>query len=134
LPVWVGGGRLAADLTWPKLAARWPGATGGNATSVGQGVSRQDRSRLWCLASDAAARAAVDLRRLAVTDLAAGSDLAYATADLLPVMRRDRTSALLDCGVARTMPPPVIAAGESRRDRHRTVGTGMIVSEPTVRS
>jgi hypothetical protein len=88
LPVWFGGGRLAADLTWPKLAARWPGGTSGHAATVGHGMSRHDRSRLWRQASDAATCAAGDLRRLAVTDPAAGSDLAYATADVLSVTAR----------------------------------------------
>jgi hypothetical protein len=88
LPVWFGGGRLAADLTWPKLATRWPGAAGRSATTAGHGLSPQDRSRLWRQASDDATRAAGDLRRLAVTDPAAGSDLAYATADVLSVTAR----------------------------------------------
>ena len=37
--VWYGGGKLAADLTLPKLRQRWPAAGGGQSTCIGQGLS-----------------------------------------------------------------------------------------------
>ena len=81
-PVWFSGGSLAADLTWPKVTRRWQGP---RTASPPQRLSRAERTRIWQHASATAATAASELRHLAVTDPAAGSDLAHATADVLSV-------------------------------------------------
>jgi hypothetical protein len=83
-PVWFGGGRLASDLTWPKLAVRWPDAAPASESSRHR-LSREERAALWCQARAAATSGAAELRRLAGSDPAAGADLAHATADVLSV-------------------------------------------------
>jgi hypothetical protein len=116
-PVWFGGGRLAADLSWPKLAASWP-ATGhasdraagddtghdighhaGHVTSRGArrgartGARRTrltgpERHDAWRDAATVAAAAASEVHRLAATDPAAASDIAHATARALAATAR----------------------------------------------
>jgi hypothetical protein len=102
-PIWFGGGKLAADLSWPKLATRWPdtpqrrnrrqttatpadGRRGGSAQP--SPLSGQTRRRIWDDVATMAATAADELARLAATDPAAASDLAHATADALSVTAR----------------------------------------------
>lgn len=59
-PVWYGGGKLAPDLTWPKLTARW--ATGAAAT--GEGVAAgAEPARVVAEAERIVRRAAVRMRR-----------------------------------------------------------------------
>ena len=103
-PVWFGGAKLAADLSWPKLAHRWPvtgPATGSDvgrsATPPWRHVSGRDRGgrlsgqarwQAWLQAATVAAAAATEMGRLAATDPAAASDLAHATADVLSATAR----------------------------------------------
>jgi hypothetical protein len=99
-PVWFGGGRLAADLSWPKLATRWQtgNASAGRATEDQAASSEPawrpghetatrltglDRARAWQDAARASAAAAHDVARLADVDPAAASDIAHATGRLL---------------------------------------------------
>lgn len=56
-PIWYGGGKLASDLTWPKLIAGW---TSGSEDRVSRGDANQDPIRQ---ASQAARDAALELRR-----------------------------------------------------------------------
>jgi hypothetical protein len=76
-PVWYGGGKLAADLSWPKLRQRWtptraaPGRPHRNLTA-------EERNAVWDHAARAAADAAAQIRNLAWTDPAAGADAAWA--------------------------------------------------------
>jgi hypothetical protein len=86
-PVWFGGGRLAADLTWPKLAARWPDAVppGVAPTAPRHRLSPAERSDLWRRVASVASAAAAEVGRLASADPAAGADVAHATADVLSV-------------------------------------------------
>jgi len=77
-PVWFGGGKLAPDLTFPQLQARWSGepapAPGRQATSgVGSDLSLLERRRLWLAAERAISDAEEQLR-------AAGSGDPNATA------------------------------------------------------
>jgi hypothetical protein len=78
-PVWFGGGKLAADLTLPKLRSRWH-----------QPRSRQhdkfnaaERAGTWDHAARIADDAARQMPFLTATDPAAASDVAWATADIL---------------------------------------------------
>ena len=72
-PVWYGGGRLATDLSWPKLRQRWivqrstPGCAHLNLT-VGE------RNAVWDHATRVAADATAQIRHLAWTDPAAAAD------------------------------------------------------------
>ena len=83
-PVWYGGGKLAADLSWPKLRQRWtptraaPGRPHLNLTA-------EERNAVWDHATRAAADAAAQIRNLAWTDPAAAADAAWATSDTLHV-------------------------------------------------
>lgn len=77
-PVWYGGGKLAADLTLPKLRARWDPAR----TGPGQAASGPDAA--WDHAARAAAAASDQLR--AGPGPSPGpdaSDIAWAAADVL---------------------------------------------------
>jgi hypothetical protein len=73
-PVWFGGGKLAADLTFPQLQARWcgepdrhdrsarPAATGAAATRAGLELNPSERQVLWEAAGQAIGRADQQLR------------------------------------------------------------------------
>ena len=78
-PVWFGGGKLAADLSWPKLRCRWagPGAVPGDPFTTAE------RNAIWDHAGRAADEAAAQIRALAGTDPAAAADAAWAASDTL---------------------------------------------------
>jgi hypothetical protein len=82
-PVWYGGGKLAADLSWPKLRQRW---TPGRATPgrLRPDLTAEERNTLWEHATRAAADTTAQIRNLAWTDPAA-ADAAWATSDTLHV-------------------------------------------------
>jgi hypothetical protein len=73
-PVWFGGGKLAADLTFPQLQARWcgdpeahdrsarPAATGAAANRAGLELDPAERQLLWEAAGQAIGRADATLR------------------------------------------------------------------------
>ena len=83
-PVWYGGGKLAADLSWPKLRQRWtpprvaPGRSHLNLTA-------DERIAIWDYATRAAADATAQIRNFARTDPAAAADAAWAASDTLHV-------------------------------------------------
>jgi hypothetical protein len=79
-PVWYGGGKLAPDLTWPKLCQRWTGP--GNAS--GGPFTAAERNAIWEHAARAAADAAAWIRLAGGTDPAA-ADAAWAASDTLHV-------------------------------------------------
>jgi len=81
-PVWYGGRKLAADLSWPKLRQRWtpPRATPGSGH-----LTAEERNALWEYATRVAADATAQIRNLAWTDPAAAADAAWATSDTLHV-------------------------------------------------
>jgi hypothetical protein len=81
--VWFGGGKLAADLTLPKLRCRWAGSTAGAQAGAG-GLTAQERSAIWEHAARTAAQAAGQIRSLtAAGDPAAAADAAWAAGDTL---------------------------------------------------
>ena len=83
-PVWYGGGKLAADLTWPKLRQRWTPdrATPGR---LRPDLTAEERNALWEHATRIAADATAQIRHLAWTNPAAAADAAWATSDTLHV-------------------------------------------------
>jgi hypothetical protein len=78
-PVWFGGGKLAADLTLPKLRCRWNPAS----TMRGDPLTPAERDAIWDHAVRTAAGAASQIRRLAATSPADAADAAWAAADTL---------------------------------------------------
>ena len=81
-PVWYGGGKLAADLSWPKLRQRW---TPHRITPGAAGLTAAERNAAWDHATRAAADAAAHIRAMARTHPAAAADAAWATSDTLHV-------------------------------------------------
>jgi hypothetical protein len=83
-PVWYGGGKLAADLTWPKLRQRWTPdrATPGR---LHPDLTAEERNALWEHATKIAADATAQIRNLTRTDPTAAADVAWATSDALHV-------------------------------------------------
>jgi hypothetical protein len=81
-PIWYGGGKLAADLTWPRLRQRWagPGSPRGP-----EPATAADRKAMWEHAARVAAQAAAQIRALAGTSPAAAADAAWAASDVLHV-------------------------------------------------
>jgi hypothetical protein len=86
-PVWFGGGKLAADLTLPKLRRRWL-STGSASTPharPGARLSAEERRHIWYDASNTAAWATHTIQFCAFTDPAAAADAAWAASDALHV-------------------------------------------------
>ena len=81
-PIWYGGGKLAPDLTWPKLRQRW---TPHRVTPATARLTAEERNAIWDHATRVAADAAAQIRTLAWTDPAAAADAAWATSDTLQV-------------------------------------------------
>ena len=80
-PVWFSGGKLAADLTLPKLRARWDGPST-PAQPCAQ-FTAEERSAIWEHAARTAHDARDRIRQCAATDPAAASDAAWAASDTL---------------------------------------------------
>jgi len=78
-PVWFGGGKLAADLTCPKLRNRWEAAR----TTPGGPFTVQERNAIWEHAARTAADASAHIRSRAAVSPASAADAAWATADTL---------------------------------------------------
>ena len=78
-PVWYGGGKLAADLTLPKLRARWHPAR----ADAGPRGGAEERNATWDYAARTAAEASAAIGDLRGTDPTAASDIAWAAADVL---------------------------------------------------
>ncbi len=80
-PVWFGGGKLAADLSLPKLRSRWE-ATPTTPHRAGR-FTAAERNAIWEHAARAAQDARDQIRRCAATGPAAASDAAWAASDTL---------------------------------------------------
>ena len=77
--MWFGGGKLAPDLTLPKLRCRWEPAR----TTPGEPFTPAERHAIWEHAARTAADASTQIRHLAATDPFAAADAAWAAADTL---------------------------------------------------
>ena len=64
-PVWYSGGKLAADLTWPKLRQRWVPS---RSTPGADRLTAEERNAIWDHATRVASDAAAQIRTLAWTD------------------------------------------------------------------
>jgi hypothetical protein len=78
-PVWFGGGRLAADLTLPKLRRRWEPSR----VTPEEKFTALGRDALWEIAARTAADASAQIRSHAATSPAAAADAAWAAADTM---------------------------------------------------
>jgi hypothetical protein len=78
-PVWYGGGKLAADLTLPKLRRRWP-QPGSRADAR---LTAEERNAAWDQALRAVDAAAAHIRQLTSASPDGAADAAWATADTL---------------------------------------------------
>jgi hypothetical protein len=79
-PVWYSGGKLAADLTWPRLRQRWQPAAAPSGL-----LTAEERGEIWEHAGQVAANAATQIRSLAQVNPGAAADAAWAAADTLHV-------------------------------------------------
>jgi hypothetical protein len=77
-PVWYSGGKLAADLTWPKLCRRWAGQ---DRPPLRDPLTAGERSALWEHAARVTDQAAAQIR----ADPASAADIAWAASDALHV-------------------------------------------------
>jgi hypothetical protein len=77
--VWFGGGKLAADLTLPRLRRRWEPAR----VTPEEKLTVQERTAFWKHAAQTAADASAQIRSHAVTSPAAAADAAWAAADTM---------------------------------------------------
>jgi hypothetical protein len=75
VPVWFGGGKLAADLTLPRLRRRWG--------SADQQFIHLEQAELWETAVRTAGDASARIRLLAATRPAEAADAAWAASDTL---------------------------------------------------
>ena len=83
--IWYGGGKLAPDLTLPKLRHRWEGDRSERLTGQGE-LNATERAAMWDHAARAAGEAAEQIRDLtAAGDPAGAADAAWAAADTLHV-------------------------------------------------
>ena len=83
-PVWYGGGKLAADLTLPKLRQRWANGPVDGATIPGDRLTARERAAIWEHAARIAADATGQIRSLAAAGHpAAAADAAWAAGDTL---------------------------------------------------
>ena len=144
-PVWFGGGKLAPDLTFPQLRARWrqetglasPGPTDGRATTptAGLNLSPEERSRLWLAAHRAVFEADEQLRAACSGDpraMAGAQAAAAAASEVLAsvgrLTERTGTGPLRQAadaydraarGLHRQLP---VATGQARRTRRAAGG------------
>jgi hypothetical protein len=80
-PVWYGGGKLAADLSWPKLAQRWT-----RSARPDSPLTPGEADALWEYAARTAADATARIRScIAAGNPAAAADASSATSDALHV-------------------------------------------------
>jgi HPt (histidine-containing phosphotransfer) domain-containing protein len=138
-PVWYGGGKLAADLTLPKLRRRWtqPGNSAGDRFTVAE------RSAVWEHAARAADRACSQIQALAANDPAGAADAAWATADTLHAAAAALGSRILRQAAdafdraARApygrIPAPTPAGDSLRRAARLLSAYGYLTSDPSFR-
>jgi hypothetical protein len=136
-PVWYGGGKLAPDLTLPKLRQRWHG---GFATT-GPQVTLSERDAIWEHVMRTAADAAEHIRCFARADPAAAADTAWAAADVLQVAAQllgsrairqaaDAFDRAARCPYGR-IPRPTSAGSRLRRAARLLYAAGSITDDST---
>jgi len=95
-PTWLGGGRLAPELSLPRLRRRWKaGIPAGGDHSARWEFTGSERDAIFEHAARQAAIAAEHVRWHALGDPALAADAAYATADAVRVAARVTRSRVL---------------------------------------
>jgi hypothetical protein len=84
-PVWYGGGRLAAELTLPRLRRGWDAPRNAPERSGAFRFTVAEQNAIFEHAGRQASAAAEHIRHAAHSDPAAGADAAWAAADILHV-------------------------------------------------
>jgi hypothetical protein len=85
--IWYGGGKLAADLTLPKLRERWNPKNAPAQMSVLRRITAAEQNAAYERAVREA-KAAAHIRRCSVSDPHRGADAAWAAADVLRIAAR----------------------------------------------
>jgi hypothetical protein len=83
--VWYGGGRLAADLTLPKLRQRWTSPNAAAQPTTARRITAAERNAAYEHAAREARAAAAHIRRCSASDPRRGADAAWAAADVLRI-------------------------------------------------
>ena len=137
-PVWYGGGKLAADLTLPKLRRRWP------RPGRGDRFTAAERSAAWDHVAQVVGHASAHIRSLlAGDDPGAAADAAWATSDTLHAAAAALGSRILRQAAdaydraarapyGRT-PAPTPAGDGLRRAARLLSAYGYITSDPSFR-
>lgn len=87
--IWFGGGKLATDLSLPRLQARWQAdATTGTGATVQATPTGPDRRAVWAWATQAASEAAELVRQEAASNPDVAGDAAAAATDVLAAAGR----------------------------------------------
>jgi hypothetical protein len=137
-PVWYGGGKLAADLSLPKLRRRWP------QPGREDRFTPAERSATWDHVAQVVDRASAHIRDLlAGDDPGAGADAAWATSDTLHAAAAALGSRILRQAAdaydraARApygrIPAPTPAGDGLRRAARLLSAYGYITSDPSFR-
>lgn len=140
--IWYGGGKLAADLTLPKLRGRWEMHSGSAEQSVGHvprveagtgrpaadGLTVGERELIYGHAARQAANAAEHIRYCARRDPGRAADAAWAAADALHTAAR----------ITNSRAPPTLTTGPPERrsavfHRAPALGTACVPSRGLLR-
>jgi hypothetical protein len=118
-PVWYGGGKLAADLSWPKLRRQWavPHPPGPDLTAG-------ERADLWEHAARVADEAASQIRACSVISPDAATDAAWAAGDALQVTAAALGSSVLRQAAEGSIVPPASSTGASLHPARSAAGSG----------
>jgi hypothetical protein len=138
-PVWYGGGKLAPDLTLPKLRHRWAPVGATSPTGV---FTPAERSAVYEHAARTAHDAAQQIRHHAATDPGAAADAAWAAADTLhaaasalgnPELRRaaDAYDRAARCAHGR-LPRPTPAGNKLRTAARILSAAAIATSDPLI--
>ena len=135
-PVWFGGGKLASDLTLPKLRCRW--GTGRVGTLRGADLTVAERNAIWRHAARTAQSARDQIHAAAaVGDVGSVTDAAWAASDTLHsaaavlgsrVIRQAADSYARAARIPYARMPPPTPAGNSLRQAARLLSRATLVN------
>jgi hypothetical protein len=139
-PVWFGGGKLASDLTLPKLRQRWPGTSPAPARAP---LTAAERAAAWDQALRAVDAATAHIGAMTTGDRDSAADAAWAAAGTMHV-----AAALLGSRVLRQaadaydraarppwarIPPPTPAGSSLRSAARLLAALAYVTGDPVLR-
>jgi hypothetical protein len=133
LPVWFGGGKLAADLTLPRLRRRW--------ASGEERFTRNEQVAAWEIAAQATRDASAQIRLFAASEPGRAADAAWAASDTLHavasavgsrVLRRAADSYDRAARTSYGRIPRPTPAGNSLRRTARLLSSGVVGDDRTM--